>query len=304
MEWKKFKKKGICLILHEHADLDALSSAIALQSFLTRIYNIKARICAKSLNSLAKFYAKEHDVNVTIVDEKLRCDVAVLIDVASLVQVGFELDANILVVFDHHANNDVPADYKFVKMYSSTGRVIYEYIGEVNAYESYHLLAALLYDTSFLRYADIEDLDVVRILLKISKSTLNDFWFIREHALTVEKEAKKFMVQAIENAYVLSIRGKKVVVSKVGSYESKVASMFLQIGFDAAFVVVERKQGMGISCRFNDKAFSKDEINKIMKKFADLSGFKCGGHVFVFYCKCARRHKYDKIFNILKKAMV
>jgi len=192
MEWKKFKKKGICLILHEHADLDALSSAIALQSFLTRIYNIKARICAKSLNSLAKFYAKEHDVNVTIVDEKLRCDVAVLIDVASLVQVGFELDANILVVFDHHANNDVPADYKFVKMYSSTGRVIYEYIGEVNAYESYHLLAALLYDTSFLRYADIEDLDVVRILLKISKSTLNDFWFIREHALTVEKEAKKF----------------------------------------------------------------------------------------------------------------
>lgn len=303
MDWKKFKRKNVCLLLHEHADLDALGSAMALQSYLLRVYNVKSRIYAKSLNSLSKSYVEMHAIDVENVKDNLSCDLAVLIDIATIKQLGFELKAKEIVVFDHHISNNIITKHKYVKPYSSTARVVYEYIINVNGYESQHLLAALLYDTSFLRYADIGDLDVVKDLLIKAKATLNDYWFIREHALNVEKEAKRFLVHAIENANVISWSDKKVVISKVGSYESKVASIFLQLGFDAALIFSLKKNEARLSCRFNDKVFADEEIKSLIDIIAKTLDMECGGHKYVVYCKGKTMEK-NKIFNILKRAMV
>ncbi len=302
VNWKKFKKKNVCLVIHQHADLDALGSAMALQSYLMRTYNISSKIYAKSLNSLSKKYVTMHDFKLEKARDKLNCDVAVIIDTASLNQLGFELSSKTMVVFDHHINNEILSPYKYIKPYSSTARVIYEYIKEVNAYEAQHLLAGLLYDTSFLRYADIEDLDVVKQLLLISKTTLNDYWFIREQAIAIEKEAKKFMVQAIENSFVFSWFDKKIIVSKVGSYESKVASMFLQLGFDASLIFSLKKKESRLSCRFNDKSFEEKDIRELIRKISEVLNMRCGGHKYVIYCK-GEPLEMDKIFNILKKAL-
>ncbi len=303
INWKKFKKKNVCLVIHQHADLDALGSAMALQSYLMRTYSISSKIYAKSLNSLSKKYVAMHDFKLEKVIDKLNCEVALVIDTASLNQLGFELSSKTIVVFDHHITNDIPSDYKYLKPYSSTARVIYEYVRDVNAYEAQHLLAGLLYDTSFLRYADIEDLDVVKQLLLVSKTTLNDYWFIREQAINIEKEAKKFMVQAIENSFVLSWFGKKIIVSKVGSYESKIAAMFLQLGFDASLIFSLKKKESRLSCRFNDKSFEEAEVKELVGSISKALDMKCGGHKYVIYCK-GKTLDMDKIFNILKKALV
>ncbi|NPA38751.1 MAG: hypothetical protein GXN99_03080, partial [Candidatus Nanohaloarchaeota archaeon] len=286
MDFKKWKKRKVCLILHKHADLDALASAVAFQSYLQRKYNVKSSIYAKSLNSLSKYYAEENDVAVVLVKEEyLSCDIAVLIDTASLKQVGFTLKASKLYVIDHHAFNDVPADDAIIKRYSSTARVMYEIMRDVNAYEASHLIAGMLYDTGFLKYADIEDVKILAVLLEISKKQLSEYGFIQENILNVTKSLKPFLVKALKRAIMDEKEEVSYIITKVGSYESKIASLLLKLGFDLAVVVVSRKNEHGISIRMDDKVVKKRDPQHLLELLS-AKNFQCGGHQNIFYCSC------------------
>ncbi|GEM_PF-5848218 len=307
---KKHKKSKFFIVPHEHADVDAICSALIIQDLLMR-FNIRSEIIIEKMNSQAKkllerfpfLYRDASEFEI----EKNEEVVFLIVDTANFHKIPKKIREKIskrkkikIMLFDHHAENEIEeiADLHIIKRYSSLTRMLYEIYSllfDINKSIAVYTIAGILSDTGYLRYASKEDLNIISFLINKYNIDLKDFSFLYKSFEDIDKKIK---MKALKRLKVFKIKDYWCAYTFVGSEESKIANLLTQLGFDIAICVNYKSKRISIRYDRKLRLFDKG-ISKGLKE----KGFVCGGHESVIGCAYENKKEMNEIREILKDVL-
>ena len=297
----KIKKSKRCLLLtHHNADIDAISSCVALFELTGRKHDIGV---PSSISRGAQDIAE--DYNIKREPELSQYDTLVIVDCASRQQLrplNLEDFNGIIILIDHHEPGDIykMAEMSVVKKDAiSTAEIIYEAAVKldcgINKNAAKNIICGIVSDSAHLRLADSKHFLHISKLLDIAEINYNGvLQLLRTPTTRSEKIAR---IKALKRMECYKLNDLILVFSEIGSFEASVARSLLKSGADIAVVASERKSELRISARCKKDVSKKIHlVNDIFKPIEkDIDG-SVGGHISAASSN-GKNKDYKKIFE-------
>jgi nanoRNase/pAp phosphatase (c-di-AMP/oligoRNAs hydrolase) len=296
------KNKSVLITTHDTADLDGFSSAFAflffLKSFLKRedIVIYFSSVGNAAIEVLENVIKKFPDSKLNYLKDinPIDYDVIIILDTNNINQVifpnKFDLSKGKIPYFfiDHHYLNKKDflkgniSDLNLVDDdYSSSAELIYKIFQEkkieIPIYLRFLLVIGILSDTGHLRFATNRTFGILSNLL------LNDIDY-QEVLIALERESnyseRIALIKGAQRVKLIKVDDWLIGVSHVGSFESRVATTLLRLGFDVAIVYSDKSGEYRISTRAEKEVCLKTglHLGKLLEEVSSELDASGGGH--------------------------
>ncbi len=282
---KKFTHSKVLILCHQNADIDAVASAFALKKLLEKINVREVEVgVAKSVSKHAKIFLDKLGIyNLKINPELKNYDLIILLDTSSKTQVeplNIKEVSNKLVVIDHHTfSQRIDAKFSIIdEEASSTSELIYEIWRKsgmnIEKDVAILILAGVLADTAFLRYATPKSLEVVRELSRFA--SVDDVKKIISEEMDLSEKMARLL--GVKRAKIDRVGNLVVAFSLAKSHEASVAKALIDAGADVSFVFNTCNK-IKICARARKSAYNAGiDIGKLLVDLANFFGGEGGGH--------------------------
>jgi phosphoesterase RecJ-like protein len=283
---KSVKEKKALILIHSLADLDAVGSAFALQSYLKNSSVIASDMPTAKARKLLKFIKSE----VSIKGE-LDSDILFILDTNSYDMLG-ELASEVRnfkgekAVIDHHSiqPDSIKADHLLVDTrYLSTSELVYELLKglkcKISEREAVCLLCGIIDDSAGFKNANRKTFSNISQLLGKPPLEYADILRLTETDSDISKRIA--LLTACKRAELVRVGDYLIAKSTVGSFEAKAAEALTNLGADFSFVGCNEKKEARISARVRGEACKELGINvatQVMEKVGKTLRGSGGGH--------------------------
>lgn len=273
------KDQNILILIHEHADPDAVGSAYLFQMRLGGdvVSPTEASSTGKNLLNFLNFQLKTPE-DVDYQDY----DILVVLDTPNpeqLVPMKPPLDKT--VVIDHHSSNSWEGVEKRLEKRTSCAEIVYEMfdVDSLSEKEGLALASGIFTDSSSLQRADHRTFSTLSEILEkaeVSISSIKKILF--ESRSYSEKIAR---LKGAKRAKLEEVNGFIIAKTKIGAFESSVASFLLNGGADSVLVVNSlEEEDFRVTGRASDELIEMGlDLSKLFKEISErrepLNG---GGH--------------------------
>jgi nanoRNase/pAp phosphatase (c-di-AMP/oligoRNAs hydrolase) len=302
---KSVREKKILILIHSLADLDAVGSALSLQSFFKNSSIVASDLPTAKAKMLLKFLNSE----ITVGGE-LDCDVLIILDTNSYDMLG-NLAERVRefrgkkVVIDHHSihPDSIKADHLVVdNTYLSTSELIYELLEELNykisKREAICLLCGIIDDSAGFKNANRKTFSNIAKLLGKTRMEYKDV--LRLAKTDADVSQRIALLTACKRADVERVGDYLITKSVVGSFEAKAAEALVGIGADFSFVGCKGKNEVRISARMRDELINELGINlatQVMEKVGRILNGSGGGHTCAAGANGPNLDAFDEAMN-------
>lgn len=277
---KESLKDDLLLLIHHHADVDSVASAIALKTVFKDATISASDGISVSGQNIANMTEEE-----ILAKPPAKWDGTVIaLDSPNPEHCGPVPEAKQIVVIDHHDKIvGWPEGTEVVHQpqKTSTAEIIFLFIKELGMDVSKHcatvLLSAIYTDTGQFRHAKNETFNVASELCDCGADPQEIINILdRERPL-----AQKTMFLKAAQRMKWSQEGKWIIATSfVGSFESGSARLLIVLGADISIVASENKKGeMRLSTRASNRIVSDGfNLTKVLEKVENINGGSAGGH--------------------------
>ena len=272
--------KKLLLLIHHHADVDAVASAIALQTVFK-----EASICAPGgVSSHGQKVAETNETEIILDSPKEWDGTVIALDSPNPEHCGPIPKTDHIIVIDHHTKIEGwPLGTEIIHQpnKTSTAEIIIQIIDEldleINKKCANVLLAAIYTDTGQFRHANNETFKSASILCENGAEPQEVINLLDSERPLNQKVT---FLKAAQNMKWIQ-HGKWIIATSiVGSFESGSARHMIVLGADIALVGSSKKNGeMRLSTRASNRIVSQGfNLTKILEKICEVNGGSSGGH--------------------------
>ena len=274
--------KGKTLVLtHHNADIDAVASALAMKSLLSRL-EIEADLgVAESISRPAQKLAAGQ--NFIIDPDCNNYENVVLVETSVPEQLASVKNLRADLIVDHHTPGKLVESAKATwidEKYKSAAQMVFDLFKalklEMDKQTALWIAAGLTADTAHLRMAGLKEFEDLSQLLK----TGLDFSEVLKAIETPPDISERIAVlKAMKRIETWRIGDLLLAFSRVSSHEAAAARALVKAGADISVVVAEKEREVRISSRGRPWILEKGiDLSDIFKKVGELIGGSGGGH--------------------------
>lgn len=323
------ENKSILITTHNTADLDGFASSFALSFFLKTILKLKSiqiyfSKVQKSVIELSQKISQKFPNSDFSFEEQFNpddIDVIIILDTNNISQVIFPFDLELsqtgipYIFLDHHFINrenlpegNLSALNLVEDDFGSTSEIVCELIQEkgieIPLYLRILLIAGILYDTGYFRFATNRTFERVANLLQRDIDYQEILLLLERENVYSERIA---LIKGMQRAELIKVNDWLIGISHVGSFESRVASTLLKIGYDIAIVYSEKSGEYRISTRAEKEVCLKTglHLGKLLEEISNEFGASGGGHDGAASITIKGDYKlvFDKIITEIKEIL-
>tara|TARA_B110000014_G_scaffold65940_1_gene45003 strand:- start:652 stop:1599 length:948 start_codon:yes stop_codon:yes gene_type:complete len=277
---KKAFDNDLLLIVHHHADVDSIVSAIGLNS----VFENSTISASDGISSHGQKVANIIDVEIMEKPPETWDGTVIALDSPNPEHCGPIPKANQIVVIDHHTKIEGwPKGTEIIHQpqRTSTAEIILDVIEElgldITTKCATALLSGIYTDTGQFRHANRETFTAASKLAKAGADPQEVINILDSERPLIQKTT--FLKAAQRMKWIQE--GKWIIAqSIVGSFESGSARLLIVLGADIALVSSGNKKGeMRLSTRASNRIISQGfNLTTILEKIADINGGSAGGH--------------------------
>ncbi len=272
------KDQNILILIHEHADPDAVGSAY----FFQRFYGGDV-VCPTVPSSTGKNLLNFLDFKLKSAEE-VDCnsyDIFVVLDTPDLAQLApLKFPSEKTIVIDHHSSNSWEDVELYLEERTSCVELIYEMIEkeDLTKKEGVALTAGILTDSSSLQRGDHRTFSILGEILERANIDLN---LVRKIIFDSRSYSEKIArLKGAKRAELREVNGFIIAITNVGAYEGSVASYLLSGGADVAIVTnnLNDRGEFRITSRASDELVDKGlDLGSIFSGLAEAEESVTGG---------------------------
>ena len=277
---KAFLEQKILLLVHHHADVDAISSAIALHSVLEN-----STICASDgISSHGQKIASITNCEIMETPPEKWEGTVIALDSPNPEHCGPLPDTDNIIVIDHHTKmGDWPKGTEKIHLprKTSTAEIVFEIIKELELKLTKEyatiLMCGIYTDTGQFRHANGETFNIASELCDAGADPQDVINILDSERPLIQKTT--FLKAAQRMKWMQE--GKWIIANSiVNSFESGSARLMIVLGADIALVASENKKGeMRLSTRASNRMVSKGfKLTTILEAITEINGGSSGGH--------------------------
>ena len=251
----------ILLLCHHNADPDAVGSAYAFESLLTRCRpnSIVEIGTGQGVSKLSKHILKRIPINLKMQPEVEKADIIVLLDTNTIQQLG-QLAERVrkssvpIIVVDHHASH--PQTEQIAKLCitdeeaSSTCEIVFSFYKEMgikpNLNEAKALFIGITFDT---RHFVLANSSTFKTISELSDIGVNPQEELSSFALPMDFSERVARIKACRRAKLIRIENWIIALSHVSAYQASAARALIDLGAHMAAVAGEKNEKIEISMR-------------------------------------------------------
>ena len=273
-------QEELLLLIHHHADVDCVSSAIALESVLEN-----ATICASDgISSHGQKIVSRVDSEILEKPPETWDGTVVALDCPNPEHCGPVPKAKQIVVIDHHSKIEGwPKGTEIIHQpqKTSTAEIVFDVISELELKITNTcatlLLSGIYTDTGQFRHANNETFNTASKLCDAGADPQEVINILDSERPHIQKTT--FLKAAQRMKWMQE--GKWIIAhSIVGSFESGSARLLIVLGADIAIVASGNKKGeMRLSTRASNRIVSNGfNLTTILESISKMNGGSAGGH--------------------------
>ena len=277
---KKAFDNDLLLLVHHHADVDSIASAIGLNS----VFENSTISASDGISSHGQKVANIIDIKIMEKPPETWDGTVIALDSPNPEHCGPIPKAKQIVVIDHHTKIEGwPKGTEIIHQpqRTSTAEIILDVIEELGLEITKKCATALLSgiytDTGQFRHANRETFTAASKLAKAGADPQEVINILDSKRPLIQKTT--FLKAAQRMKWIQE--GKWIIAqSIVGSFESGAARLLIVLGADVALVSSGNKKGeMRLSTRASNRIVSDGfNLTTILEKIADMNGGSAGGH--------------------------
>jgi len=251
----------VILLCHHNADPDAICSAYAFQSLLTkRRPNMRVEIgTGQGISRLSKHILKHISIIVKLQPDVEKADVIVLLDTNTIQQLGqlaerVSKTAVPIIVIDHHAVH--PQTEQIAKLCitneeaSSTCEMVYGFYQELNIKPDLDVAKALFLGITFdTRHFVLANSSTFKTISELSDTGVNPQEELSSLALPMDFSERVARMKACKRAKLIKIEKWIIALSHVSAYQASAARALVDLGAHMAAVAGQKNEKIEISMR-------------------------------------------------------
>jgi phosphoesterase RecJ-like protein len=255
------KARFVLLLCHHNADPDAVCSAYAFQSLLSKCKpDIVAEIgTGQGISRLSKHILKHIPVTVNSQPDVEKADAIVLLDTNTLQQLGHlaERVASTqapIIVIDHHAAH--PQTEQIAKLCitnedaSSTCEMVYNFYKQLNLKPGLNEAKALFLGITFdTRHFVLANSSTFKTISELSDIGVNPQEELSSLALPMDFSERVARIKACRRAKLMKIGNWIIALSHVSAYQASAARALVDLGAHMAAVSGQKNEKVEISLR-------------------------------------------------------
>jgi phosphoesterase RecJ-like protein len=255
------KARFVLLLCHHNADPDAVCSAYAFQSLLSKCKpDIVAEIgTGQGISRLSKHILKHIPVTVNSQPDVEKADAIVLLDTNTTQQLGHlaERVASTqapIIVIDHHAAH--PQTEQIAKLCitnedaSSTCEMVYNFYKQLNLKPGLNEAKALFLGITFdTRHFVLANSSTFKTISELSDIGVNPQEELSSLALPMDFSERVARVKACRRAKLMKIGNWIIALSHVSAYQASAARALVDLGAHMAAVAAQKNEKVEISLR-------------------------------------------------------
>ena len=280
---ERLKTEPGIILLHHNADIDALASALALQSAYPS-YSIGA---FKNISQMSKkllyFF---NDITILQSPEINKYKTIVILDTSTPNQLGIpqELLTDPIVIDHHTRNNDWKTElYYCDDTKTSCAEIILELLELINfnipQKNALALLIGILTDSGHFKYANLETFKNFTHLLELKNLTMADVMKIIGNQELSDISQRIAHLKGAQRLKFQQFRKYLVAVSQLNSFEASMCKNLILLGADVAFVGAQRDEEIRISGRATNELVKNGlHLGKFFQSLAEEISCDGGGH--------------------------
>ena len=272
--------KKLLLLIHHHADVDAVASAIALQTVFE-----DSIICAPDgVSSHGQKVAEANETEIILEAPNEWEGTVIALDSPNPEHCGPVPKTKHIIVIDHHTKIEGwPPNTEIIHQpnKTSTAEIIIQIIKEldlkINKKCANVLLAAIYTDTGQFRHANNETFGSASTLCENGAEPQEVINLLDSERPLIQKVT---FLKAAQNMKWIQ-HGKWIIATSiVGSFESGSARHLIVLGADIALVGSSNKKSeMRLSTRASNRIVSQGfNLTKILEKICEINEGSSGGH--------------------------
>jgi phosphoesterase RecJ-like protein len=255
------KARFVLLLCHHNADPDAVCSAYAFQSLLSKCKpDIVAEIgTGQGISRLSKHILKHIPVTVNSQPDVEKADAIVLLDTNTTQQLGHlaERVASTqapIIVIDHHAAH--PQTEQIAKLCitnedaSSTCEMVYNFYKQLNLKPGLNEAKALFLGITFdTRHFVLANSSTFKTISELSDIGVNPQEELSSLALPMDFSERVARIKACRRAKLMKIGNWIIALSHVSAYQASAARALVDLGAHMAAVAGQKNEKVEISLR-------------------------------------------------------
>jgi len=251
----------VLLLCHHNADPDAICSAYAFQSLLTKYrQNMTVEIgTGQGISRLSKHILKRIPITVKLQPDVKKADVIVLLDTNTIQQLG-QLAEHVtktvapIIVIDHHAAH--PQTEQIAKLCitneesSSTCEMVYSFYKQLNIKPGLNEAKALFLGITFdTRHFVLANSSTFKTISELSDIGVNPQEELFSLALPMDFSERVARMKACRRAKLIKIENWIIALSHVSAYQASAARALVDLGAHMAAVAGQKNEKIEISLR-------------------------------------------------------
>ena len=251
----------VLLLCHHNADPDAICSAYAFQSLLTK-HRPKMTVeigTGQGISRLSKHILKQIPITIQLQPDVEKADVMVLLDTNTIQQIG-QLAERVtktgvpIIVIDHHAVH--PQTEQIAKLCitneeaASTCEIVYDFYKQLNIKPGLNEAKALFLGITFdTRHFVLANSSTFKTISELSDIGVNPQEEISSLALPMDFSERVARMKACRRAKLIKIENWIIALSHVSAYQASAARALVDIGAHMAAVAGQKNEKIEISLR-------------------------------------------------------
>jgi phosphoesterase RecJ-like protein len=251
----------VLLLCHHNADPDAVCSAYAFQSLLSKCRpNMVAEIgTGQGISRLSKHILKHIPIAVNLQPDVEKADAIVLLDTNTTQQLGHlaERVANTkapIIVIDHHAAH--PQTEQISKLCitneesSSTCEMVYNFYKQLNMKPDLNEAKALFLGITFdTRHFVLANSSTFKTISELSDIGVNPQEELLSLSLPMDFSERVARMKACRRAKLMKVGNWIIALSHVSAYQASAARALVDLGAHMAAVAGQKNEKVEISLR-------------------------------------------------------
>jgi len=251
----------VLLLCHHNADPDAICSAYAFQSLLTKYrQNMTVEIgTGQGISRLSKHILKRIPITVKLQPDVKKADVIVLLDTNTIQQLG-QLAEHVtktvapIIVIDHHAAH--PQTEQIAKLCitneeaSSTCEMVYGFYKQLNIKPGLNEAKALFLGITFdTRHFVLANSSTFKTISELSDIGVNPQEELSSLALPMDFSERVARIKACRRAKLIKLENWIIALSHVSAYQASAARALVDLGAHMVAVAGQKNEKIEISLR-------------------------------------------------------
>ncbi|TFG07351.1 MAG: hypothetical protein EU539_05205 [Promethearchaeota archaeon] len=295
------KNKKVLITAHDSVDLDAFVSCFLFKLLLKSRFENEISIFFSKLSNLTKdfigiFNEKFPNFVLSFNENKEfpEVDVIFILDTNNLEQVEIPDKKRVIgsqipfIFIDHHIEQNRNYTQNITSLniinnnITSTSEIILElceYFGfELELPHKFLLVAGILSDTGHLKYANNNTIQNLSKLLLDERLDLQDVVSSLEFEEDISEKIAR--LKGLQRLNLMRVKDWLIGITHVGSFESSLATLLINIGCDISIVYSHKKLKNRITMRGKRSTCHETGLNlgKLLEEVSTKHGISGGGH--------------------------